>query len=802
MKKIKLIFGIFLFFNFAFSQAPQGINYQAVIRNSNGAAVVNTNLWLRVQLIQGNVNGSIAYAEEFQVNSSSTGLVNIVIGNGTPLGATVFSDIDWSNSPYFFEIAYHTTNNPTYTTMGTQQFVSVPYALYAETANSIANDQVNDADADPTNELQDISLSGTDLSITNGSTISLSSLQDGTGTDDQILILSGTILQIENGNAVDLSSLQDSLTGPAGADGQDGQDGLSAYDIWLAQGNTGTEADFLNGLTGPQGPAGTNGVDGIDGTNGMDGQDGLSAYDIWLAQGNTGTEADFLNGLTGSQGPAGPQGIPGVGVPQTISQSGNIATLSDGGGTINLNDADSDPTNELQALSLSNDTLYLSNGNAVFLGELSSNNNSAPPGWGNSQVGPYSIVGANSGCMTLGANSTSENFMFSEKDSSGGFFIQYQQTVNSLYNVHIVHIDSIGKITDRYNVGNSTASGQGGINYSSENNSIISMGAYTQSSSSIPFLHKFSIDNLNNFHKTYSFPYGQYAYDNCRPICLPIGNYAFQAAVKAQSNSNNYDRIALVVIDSIGNVVDRKIFGLGTSKMEPKSLMISEDGYIYSLFEQNNNTQLVLAKLDLNLNFIWTKIIFNGDIGAAEIKPGNNGNIITSFQTTPTNVLYSVTSSAGNFLYFKEILVGNISIHSLSTFPEDGRICVSGTYNIGGYAVFFNEDGSNLTAIKTENDLNFGQLRASLLFDSSSILFGNYENNLSGSDYYDVRIIKLDNSFNSCCTESANATLTDVSVSYTNSGPYLTNNNLLITIDDQYTPGAKANVHNTSFCYD
>lgn len=38
-----------------------------------------------------------------------------------------------------------------------------------------------------------------------------------------------------------------------------GDDGKSAYQIWLDQGNTGTEADFLESLKGPQGPAGEGG---------------------------------------------------------------------------------------------------------------------------------------------------------------------------------------------------------------------------------------------------------------------------------------------------------------------------------------------------------------------------------------------------------------------------------------------------------------------------------------------------------------------------------------------------------------
>jgi hypothetical protein len=46
--------------------------------------------------------------------------------------------------------------------------------------------------------------------------------------------------------------------------------------------------------------------------NGAYGQDGLSAYEIWLNLGNTGSEADFIASLTGPAGPQGEQGVPGL----------------------------------------------------------------------------------------------------------------------------------------------------------------------------------------------------------------------------------------------------------------------------------------------------------------------------------------------------------------------------------------------------------------------------------------------------------------------------------------------------------
>ena len=138
--------------------------------------------------------------------------------------------------------------------------------------------------------------------------------------------------------------------GTNGTNGQDGIDGKSAYQIWLDNGNTGTEADFLtwlkgkdgtNGLNGKDGANGKDGKDGKDGANGTNGQDGIdgkSAYQIWLDNGNTGTEADFLtwlkgkDGANGQDGKDGANGKDGTGIQSaTINNNGElIVTLDDG----------------------------------------------------------------------------------------------------------------------------------------------------------------------------------------------------------------------------------------------------------------------------------------------------------------------------------------------------------------------------------------------------------------------------------------------------------------------------------------
>lgn len=64
------------------------------------------------------------------------------------------------------------------------------------------------------------------------------------------------------------------LKGETGPTGATGPDGASAYDVWLEQGHTGTEQDFLDGLVGPTGPTGPTGATGEAGPKGDTGATG------------------------------------------------------------------------------------------------------------------------------------------------------------------------------------------------------------------------------------------------------------------------------------------------------------------------------------------------------------------------------------------------------------------------------------------------------------------------------------------------------------------------------------------------
>jgi uncharacterized protein (TIGR02145 family) len=107
------------------SQSPQGIPYQAVMRNADGSVMASSEAVLTFMIHDGSANGSVVYQESHALTSNTHGLVSCVVGNGVVLQGN-FENINWGNGPKFLHVMMGSTD------LGTQQMMSVPYALYSE----------------------------------------------------------------------------------------------------------------------------------------------------------------------------------------------------------------------------------------------------------------------------------------------------------------------------------------------------------------------------------------------------------------------------------------------------------------------------------------------------------------------------------------------------------------------------------------------------------------------------------------------------------------------------------------------
>jgi len=119
-----------------YSQSPNLISYQTVIRNGNNELVSNTTIGVRISILGGPEANVLVYQEEHTVKTNINGLAYLTIGNGKILNGLINS-IDWSKGPYFIKAETDPTGGKNYTIVVLSQMLSVPYAIYSSTAERI-----------------------------------------------------------------------------------------------------------------------------------------------------------------------------------------------------------------------------------------------------------------------------------------------------------------------------------------------------------------------------------------------------------------------------------------------------------------------------------------------------------------------------------------------------------------------------------------------------------------------------------------------------------------------------------------
>ncbi|MCB9198640.1 MAG: hypothetical protein H6600_09275 [Flavobacteriales bacterium] len=136
MKNFTIILAGLLSYLSSFGQAPEGMTYQAIVRDQNSAIVASQNVGIQISILQYSSTGSSVYSEVHSTNTNTNGLLTLMIGEGTPSIGNIDS-IDWSDGPYFLKTETDPNGGSNYTITGVNQLMSVPYALHANTAERL-----------------------------------------------------------------------------------------------------------------------------------------------------------------------------------------------------------------------------------------------------------------------------------------------------------------------------------------------------------------------------------------------------------------------------------------------------------------------------------------------------------------------------------------------------------------------------------------------------------------------------------------------------------------------------------------
>jgi hypothetical protein len=171
MKRIFIIIAALMLTSGAFAQAPQKMNFQAVIRDASNVLITNQSVGLRISILQSSTTGTVVYEETQTATTNINGLVTLEIGTGSvTVGA--LNAVDWGSDSFFIKTEADPAGGTNYAITGVSQLMSVPYAFHA---NSVENDM----------DEQTLTLnSGTgELSISGGNTVTLpNSTGDNWGT--------------------------------------------------------------------------------------------------------------------------------------------------------------------------------------------------------------------------------------------------------------------------------------------------------------------------------------------------------------------------------------------------------------------------------------------------------------------------------------------------------------------------------------------------------------------------------------------------------------------------------------------
>lgn len=126
------------------AQAPQKMNFQALVRNSSNELVTNQQISIEISVLNG-LNEAV-YTETQSVTTNANGVATLIIGEGTATKGT-FAGIDWSAGNYYLQTTANLGGGAS-AIVGTTPLLSVPYALYAEKAGNADVDLSNYATKD------------------------------------------------------------------------------------------------------------------------------------------------------------------------------------------------------------------------------------------------------------------------------------------------------------------------------------------------------------------------------------------------------------------------------------------------------------------------------------------------------------------------------------------------------------------------------------------------------------------------------------------------------------------------------
>ncbi len=172
-----------LFSTLLFAQAPALIPYQAIARNAAGEPLSSSTLNARFTIHDGTATGTNVWQELQTVSTSALGLFTVQLGSSVPLAS-----VNWASGSKFMQVELDLGSG--FIDLGTQQLLSVPYALYAGDA--------------PDEQQLSVSLIGDTLFLDNGGFVIIPGISEANLVPDSCVVEGIPNPQIDYGFVSDI----------------------------------------------------------------------------------------------------------------------------------------------------------------------------------------------------------------------------------------------------------------------------------------------------------------------------------------------------------------------------------------------------------------------------------------------------------------------------------------------------------------------------------------------------------------------------------------------------------------------
>ena len=188
----------------SFAQAPHTINYQAVIKDAQGALYKDQDVDITVSIVKDEDTSNWIYKETHSTHTNSNGLVSLQIGSGECIDCGHgfdFSKIDWAGGGPFYIKTETDIDEETVTSTGV--IASVPFALYAHESAKVSGFTVG-ADV-PEDAVFTDNQTASDVAIENINNLDATDVQMALEKLQEAIVAAGNMKQLDydtNGDSI------------------------------------------------------------------------------------------------------------------------------------------------------------------------------------------------------------------------------------------------------------------------------------------------------------------------------------------------------------------------------------------------------------------------------------------------------------------------------------------------------------------------------------------------------------------------------------------------------------------------